>query len=409
MIIAPRPTEMSHEMTLLPDHFDALYRGRRFWRSPDRNGEVSNLFDWSDLNQLLDLSPHVVDAVKIVKDGENLDPATYLRAPDRGPGSARQVIPEAVARALREGYSIVLNYLPAYHAGVRALCEGLTEDLAETVNVNGYASWSETQCFPVHWDSHDVIIIQTAGRKHWTVYRPTREHPVETDAAYHDASSGFVEEWSGVLEAGQRLYIPRGWWHKASARPGGSIHLTCGFTNKTGLSLIRFLSDLAARDPALRADLPSPDAVEATQAYMGTFRAKILELLDNDFVDRFWSAHCCALATRRRNALPQTIDADRFDAHAHTYACTAFKPQLSTDRTGEEMTLLMGGRALVFDQSCEPALRVAVSGQPVTTAAIKDASGWDESTIAAFVFELVGEGVLCIEETRSNTHAEAAE
>lgn len=396
-------------MNLLPDEFNTRHRGRQFWRSAEPSQDAARLFDWRDLNDLLDLSPHVMDAVKIVKDGETLDPAAYLRPPDHGPGGARQVIPAAVARALSEGYSIVLNYLPAYHPGVRSLCESLTEDLAETVNINGYVSWSDTQCFPVHWDSHDVLIIQTAGRKHWTVYKPTREHPVEVDAAYHDASEGFVEEWSGVLEAGQRLYIPRGWWHKASAQPGGSIHLTCGFTNKTGLSLVRFLADLAARDPAMRADLPLPGAKAESHAYLETFKGKVAALLEGDFLERFWSAHVCSLAIRRRNALPETIDPDRFDANAHLYLCTAPKAQLAPGATEDELQLLIGGRALVFDQSCETALRAALGAKTVTANEIATAAGWDADTVSAFIFELLGEGVLCIETGDAPESSVAAE
>lgn len=394
--------------TLLPPEFETTLRGRAFWRGKDRHDAATRLFGWQDLNAVLDMSSHAADAIKLVRNGENLTQAAYMRPAGRGPAAGKDLIPAAVSRALREGYSMVLNYLPAYHSGVRRLCDQLTAQLAETVNINGYVSWCEEQCFPTHWDSHDVLVIQAAGSKNWTVYRPTRPFPMERDAAYHDAPENLDEVWSGVLEAGQRLYIPRGWWHKASAEPGGSIHLTCGFTNQTGASLIRYLADLAARDPAFRADLPRPGMHDEATAVIAELGEKLSSLLEQDLLSRFWSAHGAELAVRRTHSLPHSITSQSFNADCHRYVSTALAPQLKAAPDKGEVTLVQGGRALVFDQNCEPALRHIIESGAVTAEALAAASGWDRDTVSMFVFELLGEGVLAICSPDHAAHSAAA-
>eukprot|EP01037_Dinobryon_pediforme_P025857 gene25857-28165_t len=57
---------------------------------------------------------------------------------------------------------------------------------------NGYVAFGGDGTFGKHWDTHDVFAVQLLGRKQWQV-------PI----------------FDEILEAGDVLYIPRGWWHRA--------------------------------------------------------------------------------------------------------------------------------------------------------------------------------------------------
>lgn len=65
--------------------------------------------------------------------------------------------------------------------------------------------------------------------------------------------------WKGTMRAGDVMHIPRGFWHAAtrlgSGSGGHSLHVTFGFTKRTGVTWANFLSDAARADEAFRRDL----------------------------------------------------------------------------------------------------------------------------------------------------------
>jgi ribosomal protein L16 Arg81 hydroxylase len=63
-------------------------------------------------------------------------------------------------------------------------------------------------------------------------------------------------EWSGVLEPGDALYLPRCWWHGVQGTGGTSLHLSFGFQRRTGMTYLGWLITLLRREPAFRVDLP---------------------------------------------------------------------------------------------------------------------------------------------------------
>ena len=85
----------------------------------------------------------------------------------------------------------------------------------ERVQVNTYLTTQDTSGFTLHWDDHDVIIVQLAGEKSWDVRTPSRPVPIYRDAAPNSEPSN-EHVWSGTLTAGDVMHIPRGYWHQAS-------------------------------------------------------------------------------------------------------------------------------------------------------------------------------------------------
>jgi len=62
--------------------------------------------------------------------------------------------------------------------------------------------------------------------------------------------------WEGMLEDGDMLYIPRGWWHVAVPLNEPTLHLTIGVHQLTGLDFLSWYADRLRTSVSVRQDLP---------------------------------------------------------------------------------------------------------------------------------------------------------
>jgi len=144
---------------------------------------------------------------------------------------------EIIAHFHHGGFSVVIDRMQRRWAAVARQATRLEEELESIkVGVNMYLTpevvrESETnkrnghtrQGFEPHWDWMDVIIIQVAGRKRWSVANePTvylsnkdqkRKPTIEEIQHYVQSPARFSEF---TLCPGDALYIPRGHLHNAS-------------------------------------------------------------------------------------------------------------------------------------------------------------------------------------------------
>jgi ribosomal protein L16 Arg81 hydroxylase len=124
-----------------------------------------------------------------------------------------------------------------FDATMEVACRALQWWSRELVHVNTYLTTQDTTCFDLHWDDHDVVILQLAGDKDWEVRDRSRPVPMYRDAAPNNTPSEEVI-WSGTLVTGDVVHIPRGYWHQATRigrGEGFSLHVTFGFTRRTGV------------------------------------------------------------------------------------------------------------------------------------------------------------------------------
>jgi bifunctional lysine-specific demethylase and histidyl-hydroxylase NO66 len=107
------------------------------------------------------------------------------------------------------------------------------------VNWHPLAVFCGSQGFAVHHDTHDVLVLQVAGQKRWLLYEPLLELPLKhqrysTALGEHGEPTGDL-----VLEAGDTLYLPRGWLHQAETSATDSLHLTIGITAHTWIDAVK--------------------------------------------------------------------------------------------------------------------------------------------------------------------------
>ncbi len=136
---------------------------------------------------------------------------------------------------LEHGANLVINRAENYSSLARELSFAISKFSQQPTSSNFYFSFyseknkipKEETPFGKHWDTHDVFAIQLMGKKHWRLFPPTLPLPLshQTSKQHQPPSNSSIEY---VLNLGDILYIPRGWWHEVTPMEVDSAHLSLG-------------------------------------------------------------------------------------------------------------------------------------------------------------------------------------
>ncbi|MBL8778540.1 MAG: hypothetical protein JNK12_21580 [Acidimicrobiales bacterium] len=258
MTHSPRPhlrALVGDEQAFLTDHWEralALHRGGA--AAADR---FSELLSSDDLVEMI--ADHGLRSpfFRLIRDGSGLPSSTYLRSAGAGHTTVHDLAnPGRIAEEAWAGASIVGQALQRTWPPARDLCRGLAEELGHRVQANAYLSPPAAEGFDLHYDTHDVFVLQVEGTKHWTVHEPADVLPHRRGRGAPPPAFG-EPVWSGTLEPGDCLYLPRGFGHQARTSDAASLHLTVGVLAFTWRHVLRLLADvLPDDDVALRRALP---------------------------------------------------------------------------------------------------------------------------------------------------------
>ncbi|MFF7889732.1 JmjC domain-containing protein [Streptomyces sp. NPDC020794] len=309
------------EGEFLRDHL-----GRRPLLLMGRPGRFGALFGWADLNELLAASRvdparmHLSRALQGVPVTSCAEPLPQL-APRGRPLRLR---PDRVREALQEGATLAIDGVEEVNQRLRSLVASVEQSLGALVQANLYANLGgAAEGFGIHWDDHDVLIIQAEGAKHWEVHAPTQEVPVGVLSA-PEPPTGRRPYWTGTLTDGDVLYLPRGWWHRVTPGDGPSLHLTLGARlPSVGDVLSRLLRHMAAEQPAVRYDLPRYADEHTTALFYEELRAVLTKTIrEAGLLERLAEEVCRAAVGERPVFTLPYRDADA-DADADAVADAA--------------------------------------------------------------------------------------
>src|SRR5215207_9026630 len=270
-----------------------------------RAGRFAHMMPWARLSEIISRQRLDFPRLRLVRDGKSLPVSSYLR--HQTGGRQKTTIPRlnsaGLSRHLREGATLVLDAVDELSEPVEELAKGLELLFHERVQVNLYAGWQTSRGFDLHWDDHDVFILQVAGRKRWSVYGQTRPYPLVNDI--EKAQKPEHEPlWEGTLEDGDLLYIPRGWWHVAVPLAEPTLHLTVGVHNRTGLDFLGWLSERVRACETFRRDLPRLAPAHERAAHNARLREELLAAWDDSAVERFYAELDAGAEPRARVTLP---------------------------------------------------------------------------------------------------------
>lgn len=168
--------------------------------------------------------------IGLIVDGRIASPELVDMSVNYIPGEKAIDLQRLAAVAARSRCSIVINNCAFYFDGLQELTRSLSEELMSIVHANIYISPPGGAGFDVHWDTHDVFVLQLSGSKQWSLYESqvglALSEEVSTRLRSEELSSHSLSQV--VLDAGDLMYLPRGIPHSAKANDRESIHVTLG-------------------------------------------------------------------------------------------------------------------------------------------------------------------------------------
>lgn len=180
--------------------------------------------------------------IRLFREGEVKKEEYVFRVQDGD--IARHLYKEGVfAAALQNGCSLIVSRFDLNSLLVAELCAELSSMLDERCVANAYIANGGEGTFGKHWDRHCVFVLQLLGRKLWRVYRPTFELPLQFQPSQEHVSECPHEPvFERVIEAGDVIYIPRGWWHEVIPLDGQpTLHVSAGIHTTNAYEYLRWV------------------------------------------------------------------------------------------------------------------------------------------------------------------------
>jgi lysine-specific demethylase/histidyl-hydroxylase NO66 len=376
-----------------PEVFACEHWSRAFLlsRAKQLPGGFEDLLSSADVDELIADRALRAPFFRTVREGGSLTLPT--RSANAGGRRLTDVVdPDALAAQYADGATLVLNALHRLHPPVARFCRELAAELGHPTQCNAYLTpGGRHQGFDFHHDTHDVFVLQVSGRKRWIVHEPVVRLPLpsQSQAGAHLVPAGAEPLLDVELEAGDCLYLPRGYVHAALTTDVDSVHLTVGVLSTTWYDVLSDAVGLAAREEQFRDALPvQPSVAQALPDFLRRVATWFESLPPSDVA--------AAVAPRLARAVPAEPVSLLTTAAAvrDLSAATPLRPRtgLATSLRveGESVVLTAPGRTITLPAFTGPALRRLLDA-PCTPAELP---GLDPDSALVLARRMLREGIV---------------
>jgi hypothetical protein len=245
---------------------------------------------------------------------------------------------------------MVLDSLHEVSAAVAHLTQSVEAAFSCACVTNLYAGWRTQKGFKVHWDAQEVFVLQLSGRKRWQVFAPTRSNPLTDDAETAQPPTA-PPIWEGILNDGDLLYIPRGFWHVAVPLDEPSLHISVSAQPPTGMEFLAWWMRTLRAHPQARASLTQLDDPAVRKQFTEGLIKLIAASADGDPLGQFLDGQKAARRTRPRIRLPMAPSEQHKPLTAATRIRLASQEGLHVEKApGEPMAKFLAAGTYWFIQ-----------------------------------------------------------
>jgi ribosomal protein L16 Arg81 hydroxylase len=255
--------------------FDDHWEKKPFFVQRDIPGFFDTLLRLEDVDEYLGTRAFRQPDIRLVKQGKDKNFEEYSKD-----GVADRA---KVMQAFRSGTMLLFSHLNRHHLPLAELVSRCEAETHVPMRSNVYMSPPGSQGFKLHWDTHDVLILQVSGSKRWHLYDSPLVLP-------HEDQMRELKDWVGkankltevVLRPGSVLFLPRGYIHGAESESEHSLHITLGLRSLTVADIVlaefrrKSLLDVDMRKVARFEDLEDEERLEMAKNAL----RRVIEQLD---------------------------------------------------------------------------------------------------------------------------------
>jgi len=262
-----------------------------------RNVLSPEYFGFEDLLGTLTTSATSALPFSIRLHGPKVPPQEYC-SPAYNPmtrSTNMEIDPRKVEALLQKGASLKIQRFAKVSEKVYSIVTDIESWLGMATSANGYLSFGPQRGLDPHWDTHHVIAVQLIGRKKWKIFKPTLDQPLKSHRGhFYEPPRPDAVSMEIVLEAGDALYVPRGWWHDVMPVKGEkTLHITVGLHPPDRSDFWNWvlsqeiLGNVEFRKAMLRRG-PKPD--------FSPLLANYAEALNNpELIEKFWKQYSASI------------------------------------------------------------------------------------------------------------------
>ncbi|EHU1230674.1 JmjC domain-containing protein [Acinetobacter baumannii] len=219
---------------------DFLYKKPYLFKSAIDSSGIS----WTDVNELYSRGDISHRDFKLMN-GYEVPKKEYVESYDNLGAIEYRCITSVLYEYLRNGATLVRNRIKN-EPFVDQISKQIANFAEARTLVGGYAAFSSKSSYKSHWDTRDVYAVQLLGRKRWILRKPNFEFPLFMQQTKNFPDIKEPEEiyMDVILEAGDILYIPRGWWHDPLPLDEETFHLAVATFAPTGFEYMRWLQNI---------------------------------------------------------------------------------------------------------------------------------------------------------------------
>ncbi|HEZ1326519.1 TPA: cupin domain-containing protein [Neisseria meningitidis] len=202
--------------------------------------DVSSI-SWKEINELYQRADPTDWQFKFRK-GEIIPKEAYVESFNDVGRIRHRFNKTAVYQYLQDGATMVYNRIDN-EPFVDTIAKQVAQFAQAQTVVSGYLAFGSSSSYRNHWDTRDVFAVQLIGKKHWTISAPNFDMPLYMQQAKdmpHITPSKTVD-MEVILEAGDILYISRGWWHNPMPMNCETFHLAIGTFPPNGYNYMEWL------------------------------------------------------------------------------------------------------------------------------------------------------------------------
>jgi hypothetical protein len=253
-----------------------------------RPGAVSDRFasvaGWAALRRMIESGNHPKqhDAIRVTRESHAAEPPKWMTDGKVDVGKLEE--------RLADGYSIVVVGMESHVSALAAICEEIKSRTQEGARVGAVVtSGVGAGAFITHYDPEDLIILQVEGTKRWQVFGPPVRDPLRRMPKQKLENAELLMD--EVLEPGDLLLVPAGYWHHCESGLSTSVHLGIFFLPPTPWHALEELVRPLAGDEAFRTRLTRLGGAPGLKSAEAELKKRMIEKIEGldlgDFVARW--------------------------------------------------------------------------------------------------------------------------